>query len=59
MPADTYYIVFDEFSISICTSMDDVCEAIAGGALLYGFTDNEAMAQILLKECFQIVEENN
>lgn len=56
MPANTFYIVYDEFSISICTLMDDVCEAIAGGALLYGYTDNEAMAQILLNECFQIVE---
>ncbi|WP_281883230.1 hypothetical protein [Paenibacillus sp. YYML68] len=59
MPANTYYIIYDEFSISICTVLDDVCDAIAGGAQLYGYTDDEAMAQLLLKECFQIVERNS
>jgi len=59
MPAITYYIVYDEFSISICTLLDDVLDAMAVGALLYGYTDDEEMAQSLLKECFQIVEKNN
>ncbi|WP_159885297.1 hypothetical protein [Paenibacillus puerhi] len=59
MPATTYYIVYDEFSISICTLLDDVCDAISAGALLYGYTDNETMARLMLNECFQIVEKNS
>ncbi|MEK8133094.1 hypothetical protein WMW72_35045 [Paenibacillus filicis] len=59
MPATAYYIVYDEFSISICTLLDDVFDAISTGALLYGYTDNETMAQEMLNECFQLVEKKN
>ncbi|MCZ8523387.1 MULTISPECIES: hypothetical protein [Paenibacillus] len=57
MPAEScYYIIYDDFSISICTMLDEVCDAVAGGALLYGYTDNEDMAQLLLNECFHVVQ---
>ena len=56
---DCYYIIYDEFSISICTMIDEVCDAVAGGALLYGYTDNEQMALQLLNECYRTVEKNN
>jgi hypothetical protein len=56
MLGTAYYIVYDEFSISICTLLDDVFEAISAGALLYGYTDNEQMAQEMLNECFHRVE---
>lgn len=57
MPANScYYIIYDEYSISICTMLDDVCDAIAGGSLLYGYTDSEEMAHLLLNECFFRVE---
>jgi hypothetical protein len=51
-----YYVVYDEFSISICTVLDDVFEALAGGSILYGYTDDEQLAQILMTECFHILE---
>lgn len=51
-----YYIIYDEFSISICTHLDEVIDAITGGALLYGYTDDETMAYEMMKECFNKVE---
>jgi hypothetical protein len=54
-----YYIIYDEFSISICTMFDDVCDALASGAVLYGYTDNEEMAQSMMSECFLGLEQRN
>ncbi|MBP1153234.1 MULTISPECIES: hypothetical protein [unclassified Paenibacillus] len=51
-----YYIIYDEFSISICTQLDEVIDAVTAGALLYGYTDNEPNAYELMTECFHKVE---
>ncbi|TVY09269.1 hypothetical protein [Paenibacillus cremeus] len=58
-PTNFYYIIYDEYSISICTIFDDVCDAIAGGAALYGYTDNEEIAHNLMSECFLGLEQGN
>ncbi|ALS24557.1 MULTISPECIES: hypothetical protein [Paenibacillus] len=61
MSADhLFYIIYDEFSISICTQFDEVIDAVTGGAFIYGYTDDEAMAYEMMKDCFNKVElENN
>lgn len=51
-----YYVIYDEFSISICTVLDDVFDALAGGSSLYGYTDDEEIAQGMLAECFNGLE---
>lgn len=54
-----YYIIYDEYSITICTHLDDVCDAIALGATIYGYTDDENMAHALMNECFNMIDNNN
>lgn len=57
MPLNSrYYVIYDEFSISICTVLDDVFDALAGGSSLYGYTDDEEIAQSMLAECFNGLE---
>ncbi|MDQ1911206.1 hypothetical protein RAC89_12190 [Paenibacillus sp. GD4] len=57
MPLNSrYYVVYDEFTISICTLLEEVFEALAGGSNLYGYTDDEQLAQLLMTECFHILE---
>ncbi|UUZ82557.1 hypothetical protein LJK88_00115 [Paenibacillus sp. P26] len=51
-----YYVIYDEYSISICTVLDDVFDALAGGSTLYGYTDDEEIAQLMLNECFNVIE---
>lgn len=55
----SYYVIYDEYSISICTVLDDVFDSLAGGATLYGYTDNEEIAQTMLTECFHVLENNS
>ncbi|PZE19423.1 hypothetical protein CBW46_018860 [Paenibacillus xerothermodurans] len=50
-----FYIVYDEFTITVCSCLDDAVEELALGSKLYGFTDDENMAQKLLRECFHFV----
>lgn len=54
-----FYIIYDEFSISICSVLDDVCEELASGGILYGFADNEELAQMMLVECFHYLSAKN
>jgi hypothetical protein len=48
-----FYVVYDEFMITICSVLDDVCEELAGGGTIYGYADNEEMAHSLMRECFE------
>lgn len=54
-----FYIVYDELTITICSFLDDVCEELAAGSTLYGYADNEDIAQMMLVECFQYLSAKN
>jgi hypothetical protein len=48
-----FYVVYDEFIVTICSDLDDVFEELAGGGTIYGYADNEEMAQALMRQCFE------
>ncbi|MBE1447452.1 hypothetical protein GGC63_006994 [Paenibacillus sp. OAS669] len=54
-----YYIVYDELTITICSFLDDVCEELAAGGTIYGYADNEEIAQMMLVECFHYLSAKN
>jgi hypothetical protein len=54
-----FYVVYDEFLITICSILDDVCEELADGGTIYGYTDDEEMAQRMMLECFQSLAAKN
>jgi len=58
-PTNRYYIIYDEYSISICTMFDDICDALANGSVLFGYTDCEDMAHSMMGECFLALEKRN
>lgn len=47
-----FYVVYDEYLITICSTLDDVFEELAEGSTIYGYTDNEEVAQNMLLECY-------
>jgi hypothetical protein len=50
-----YYIVYNELMITVCSCLDDVVEELAAGAKLYGYADDENMAQTMIVECFHFL----
>lgn len=51
-PDKRYYVIYDEYLISICTFFDDVCDAVTRGSFIYGYTDDEETAHQMMNECF-------
>ncbi|NHN35221.1 hypothetical protein [Paenibacillus agricola] len=54
-----FYVVYDEYLITICSRLDDVFDELAEGGTIYGYTDNEEVAQSMLRECFQELATRN
>jgi hypothetical protein len=54
-----FYVVYDEFMITICSVLDDVCEELAEGGTIYGYADTEEMAHCMMRECFDALEIQN
>ncbi|MCU6793062.1 hypothetical protein D3C73_1395610 [compost metagenome] len=54
-----FYVVYNDFTITICSVFDDVCEELAVGGTIYGYTDNEDVAHSMMMECYQHLSTNN
>ncbi|NOU94973.1 hypothetical protein GC093_17345 [Paenibacillus sp. LMG 31456] len=54
-----FYIIYNELSITICSELDDVCEELAQGGMLYSYADDEELAHSMMMECFHFLTSKN
>jgi tRNA G46 methylase TrmB len=54
-----FYVIYDDYLITICSRLDDVFDELAEGGTIFGYTDNEEMAQSMLRECFHELAARN